>query len=127
MLWRFNHVIESFGFIPNVLTKEGSEKRKKSGPYLLDKNAIAELSKAFANLYPRLYYELENIRSMLPGSTISYKEYVKSMIEKSKEQSKCKHEFSEPTILATSEDGKSEAIVEICSKCDYKKHYRKQC
>jgi hypothetical protein len=126
MLWRFKHVLEPFGLIPNILTKEGSEKRKKLGPYLLDKKAIVTLSKAFANLYPRLYYELENIRTMLPGSTISYKEYEKSMVEKSKEQRKCKHEFSEPRIFATSEDGKREAIVEICSKCNYRKHYRKE-
>jgi hypothetical protein len=126
VLWRFKHVLEPFGLIPNILTKEGSEERKKLGPYLLDKKAIAELSKAFANLYPRLYHDLENIRSMLPGSTVSYKEYEKEMIEKSKEQRKCKHEFSEPIILATSEDGKREAIVEICSKCNYRKHYRKE-
>jgi hypothetical protein len=63
---------------------------------------------------------------MLPGNTISYKEYEKSLIEIGKKQRECKHEFSEPRILATSEDRKREVIVEICSKCEYKKHYRKQ-
>jgi hypothetical protein len=31
-----------------------------------------------------------------------------------------------PRVLATSEDGKREEIVEVCLKCDYKKHYRKE-
>lgn len=125
MFWRFNHVLEPFGFIPDFRARQSSIKCKKLGYYLLDKDVISKLSKAFSNLYPRLYYELEKIRSSIPGSAISHKEYEKLLLEKYKKQKECKHELSEPKILATSEDGKTEVIVEMCSKCGYKKTYRK--
>jgi predicted transcriptional regulator len=126
MLWRFNHILKPFGYIPtNIQTKKGLE-LKKLGPYLLDEKSISELSKAFANVYPRLFYELEKLRNNLPVNTILHKEYEKNIVEKIKKQSKCKHIFSEPKILATGIDGKSEKIVELCSKCGYKKAYEKK-
>ena len=126
MLWRFNDILKPFGYIPDIKTKKGLEKRKKLGPYLLDKKCISELSKAFANVYPRLFYELEKLRVSLPVYTISHKEYEKNIVEKIKKQRECKHVFSEPKILATSRDGKSEKIVELCSMCGYKKTYEKK-
>ena len=58
-------------------------------------------------------------------NAISYKEYEKRLVEKYKKQEECKHEFSEPKILAISKEGETETIMEICSICDYKKIYKK--
>jgi hypothetical protein len=126
MLWRFNEILKSFRYIANVRTKKGLEKRKKLDPYLLDKRSISKLLEAYANVYQRLFFELEKLRSKLSINTISYKQYEKSIVEKLKRQRECKHEFSEPKILATSIDGKSEKIVEQCSICGYKKEYEKR-
>jgi hypothetical protein len=83
---------------------------------LLDKKHFKELSVAFANLYPRLYYELEKIKENLPSDVNRYKQRRNQQLERKERQEKCKHEFrrkpSDPLLPR---------IVEVCLKCGFKR------
>jgi hypothetical protein len=82
MLWKFRNSIERLGYTPDDSIKKGLERSNKFGTYFLKKKAINELSEAFRNVYPRLYYELEKLANSLPENTSKYKEFERDLRER---------------------------------------------
>jgi DNA-binding transcriptional ArsR family regulator len=72
MLWRFNHMLKPLIRAPDVQTKRGVNKRKKLGPYQLEKKTIDELLEAFDHVYPYLNHELERLRNSLSTRIKAY-------------------------------------------------------
>jgi hypothetical protein len=126
MLWKFNHMIRPYGYIPDILSDEGLKERKQLGPYLLEKKSITELLNAFSHVYPRLYHELESLRTGLSEEVTSYKEFEQTIHEKIDIQNKCSHEFSRPRVLAIRDDNRRKIMIKRCIKCGYKERFEKR-
>jgi hypothetical protein len=120
MLWKFIQIIQPYGYVPDTATDEGLEKRKELGMYFVEKKHINELRKAFSNVYPKLYYELEKLCNALPEDVIQYQEeYIPGKNEKFEKQSKCKHEFSRYKPFSERDDHKRQIRRKHCIKCNY--------
>lgn len=115
MLWRIrdSDLFFRLGYSPGSRTERAWKKTVNLG-ILLDKKHFKELSVAFANLYPRLYYELEKIQENLPSDVDGYKQRRNQHLERKERQEKCKHEFRpeplEPLVPR---------IGEECFKCGF--------
>jgi hypothetical protein len=119
-------MIRPYGYIPDILSDEGLKERKQLGPYLLEKKSITELLNAFSHVYPRLYHELESLRTGLSEEVTSYKEFEQTIHEKIDIQNKCSHEFSRPRVLAIRDDNRRKIMIKRCIKCGYKERFEKR-
>ena len=115
MLWRIrdSDLFFQLGYSPGSRTERSWKKTVNLG-ILLDKKHFKELSVAFANLYPRLYYELEKIKENLPSDVNRYKQRRNQQLERKERQEKCKHEFRPESLKAL-----VPRIGEECFKCGF--------
>jgi DNA-binding transcriptional ArsR family regulator len=63
--------------------------------YVLDNSTITDLTSAFSNTYPDLYYTLENIRKRWPKSVQRIKDDIYHRSMRHEIQVKCKHKYHE--------------------------------
>jgi hypothetical protein len=117
MFWKFNHMLKSL-----ALTRQG----KKGKEQLLERKSINELLKAFSRVYPKLYDELELLRTDLEQHIILHKNRVQTAQEELDKQNTCSHEFTPPKELAVRDDKRRKRMIQICVKCGQKKIYEKQ-
>ncbi len=105
-------VYKSVGDYP--LTYEDKIKYLEKRPrYILEKDTINELRRSFVHIYPLMAYELEKIDKRLSNELSSFKEHLKYMHKKWKEQEVCKHEYNVPAMTIHGYCGKQ------CNKCYY--------
>jgi|GEM_PF-6879543 predicted transcriptional regulator len=105
-------VYKSVGEYP--LTYEDKIKYLEKRPrYILEKDTINELRRSFVHIYPLMAYELEKIDERLSNELSSFKEHLKYMHKKWKEQEVCKHEYNVPAMTIHGYCGKQ------CNKCYY--------
>jgi hypothetical protein len=113
MLWNFRRCLRAFIYIP-----EPEEESEKVAYYTLDKQNIEQISKAFANLYPSLYYNLEN--SVMKGLTAERKGYEQQehdLVEREAVQKKCKHDFSNSQVYKLRGYKNEKISFRRCSVC----------
>ena len=86
------------------------EKRPR---YIFEEDIIKELRRSFVRIYPLMSYEFEKIDERLSNELTSFKEHLKYMHKKWKEQEVCKHEYNVPVMTIHCYCGKQ------CNKCHY--------
>lgn len=86
------------------------EKRPR---HIFEKDIINELRRSFVHIYPLMSYEFGKIEERLSNEMVSFKEHLKYMHKKWKEQEVCKHEYNVPVMTIHGYCGKQ------CNKCHY--------
>ena len=105
-------VYKSVGKYP--LTYEDKIKYLEKKPrYIFEKDIIKELRRSFVHIYPLMSYEFEKIDERLSNELASFKEHLKYMHKKWKEQEACKHEYNVPVMTIHGYCDKQ------CNKCCY--------
>jgi predicted transcriptional regulator len=86
------------------------EKRPR---YIFEEDIIEELRRSFVHIYPLMSHELEKIDEKLSNELAAFKEHLKYMRKKWKEQEVCKHEYNVPVMTIYGYCGKQ------CNKCHH--------
>jgi predicted transcriptional regulator len=86
---------------------------EKTQRFIFNKKTIDKLTNAFSLIYPRLNYELENMKENLPKAANAHKEFIYSMYQKWEKQKECEHTYGDPVMTLFGFYGRQ------CNKCHY--------
>jgi predicted transcriptional regulator len=84
---------------------------EKKPRYIFEKDITKELRQSFVHIYPLMSYEFEKIDERLSNELASFKEHLKYMHKRWKEQEVCKHDYNLPVMTIHGYCGKQ------CNKC----------
>jgi predicted transcriptional regulator len=105
-------VYKSVGKYP-LIYEDKIKYLEKRPRFIIEKDIVKELRRSFVHIYPLMGYEFEKIDERLSNELASFKEHLKYMHKKWREQEVCKHEYNVPVMTIHGYCGKQ------CNKCHY--------